>query len=143
MITYKTWHNLLDMEKHDQAWHEQDIIDELNELKEATGLIDKWSEMSDVVYTVTRARWSGHKLKFPIQKQKVLIGSLYMFPKYTSRWVFFYTAGKKAGANRKVTEVRNPAKLHKLHHIASKYNIDSDIFASICEQQTRYWPLLK
>jgi len=70
------------------------------------------------------------------------IGVLYMFPKYTGRWLFFRSAGKKAGSTKPVHEVRNPKKTHKLHQIAERNNIDKDKFQVICEKQLRYWILL-
>lgn len=143
MTTFRRWHNLLDMERKDAEWHKSDIADELAELQEAKQLIHRWSEYSDVVYTVTRARWGGHQLNSPIGLHHFAIGAIYMFPKYTLRWLFFYRAGKKAGAITKVTEVRNPSKLHKLEHIANKYEMDSKKFLEACRSQIRYWPLLK
>ena len=53
------WHGWVQQPKKTREWHEGDIADELQELKEAYSWLNKWSEMSDVVYTVTRARWSG------------------------------------------------------------------------------------
>lgn len=143
MITYKIWHNLLDMERKDEAWHHSDIADELAELNEAVKFVDRWSEYSDVVYTVTRGRWGGYALASPLKKRHFIYGSIYMFPKYTSRWLFFRRAGKKSGATRKVAEVRNPKKLHKLSHIADKYGIDPDRFIANCRKQLKYWPLPK
>src|SRR3989344_5053399 len=64
----ESWHSLLNMPKHDLAWHTEDIADEFEEFKEARGFIDKWSELSDVAYTYTRAQWSGHKnVEFPFK----------------------------------------------------------------------------
>lgn len=143
MIVFKLWHNFLDMPRKDEEWHRNDIADELAEYEEAEGFIDRWSELSDVVYAVTRARWDGFESSFPLSLMQVLSGIAYMFPKYTSRWLFYYVAGRKAGAGRKVTEVRNPVKVHKLHHIAKKYDIEPELFAGICERQLKYWPLLK
>lgn len=142
-ITYKQWHNLLDMPKKDEQWHKEDIADEYTELDEARGPINRWSEYSDVVYTVTRARWDGYDFASPLSKGLFLYGSLYMFPKYTLRYLFFRQAGKKLRSSRPLHEVRNPKKTHKLHHIASKYDLDPAKFAAICEKQLRYWPLLK
>lgn len=66
-IIIHRWHTHLDMPKHDLAWHEQDVADELQELQEARGLIDRWSEYSDICYTYTRARWSGRQdMRSPI-----------------------------------------------------------------------------
>ena len=143
MVVFRWWHNLLDMKRKDEKWHKDDITDELAEYDEATGLIHRWSELSDVVYTVTRSRWSGYKLSSPLSKRQFFIGSFYMFPKYSFRWLFFYRAGRKAGAKYKVTEVRNPKKTEKLKIIAKRNSIDPDTFINICQKQLRYWPLLK
>lgn len=102
----------------------------------------KWSELSDVVYTCSRGRWSGHKLSFPLSVWLYPLGLLYMYPKYTSRWLFFRRAGRKAGAKQRVNEVRNPKKTAKLHGIADRYAIDKYTFQNICEKQLKYWPLL-
>lgn len=133
MIAFKTWHSLLDMEQKDEAWHIEDVADEMVELSEASGFIDRWSEYSDVVYTVTRARRGGYELKSPLKRRQFLYGSIYMFPKYSSRWLFFNRAGRKLGAKRKVTEVRNPQKLRKLEHIANKYGLEPQEFITVCQ----------
>ncbi len=138
----KKWHQLLGMELHEKQWHEQDLVDELAEYHEETKLINKWSELSDVVYTCTRGRWSGHEIVFPFSRWHFVFGVIYMIPKYTSRWLFFRSAGKKAMVSTIIHEVRNPRKTHKLHCIADKYRIDRDLFQKICEKQLRYWPLL-
>jgi len=142
-VIYKRWHDLLDMPKKDKAWHENDVADEYQELQEATGLISRWSEYSDVVYTVTRGRWSGHDIESPLSPAKFMFGSIYMFPKCTMRYLFFRRAGRRAGAEQPLKEVRNPKKTHKLHYIAKKYNLDPDEFTAICERQLRYWMIPK
>lgn len=74
------------MPKYDFTWHSQDVAEEFGEYKEATGLLHRWSELSDVVYTYTRAQWSGYKeIEFPLSRTGFYIGLLYMFPKYTLR----------------------------------------------------------
>jgi hypothetical protein len=138
MILYR-WHSWLDMSKKDREWHLQDIADELYELKESTGLINCWSEKSDVVYTVTRARWSGHDVDYPIGRKDQVLGRIYMYPKYTMRFVFFRRAGKKLNSTVQIHQVRNPKKIHKLRHIAEKYNLPPDEFVVICQKQYRYW----
>lgn len=143
-MIFKVWHNLLGMEKHDRAWHEADIADELAEYEKAQGFIERWSELADIVYTYTRARWSGHaRLASSLSSLQFFFGSLYMFPKYTLRWLFFRRAGRKSGAREIVREVRNPAKTEKLNGIASMYGIDEATFRDVCERQQRWWPLLK
>ena len=137
------WHDLLRMTKYDKAWHEQDLADELGEYNEETNLFKKWSELSDVVYTCTRGRWSGYDIKFPFSYGKFSLGLIYMIPKYSGRWLFFRSAGRKAKSATALHEVRNPRKIHKLNHIAKKYDIEPKLFQEICEKQLKYWPLLQ
>ena len=136
------WHSLLSMRKHDKAWHEQDLKDELAEYYESPNLLYKWSELSDLSYTCSRGRWSGHEIVFPFSKWSYVLGILYMLPKYTGRWLFFRKAGKKIDKQLQIREVRNPKKVHKLHHIAGKYNVNPNEFEAVCKKQLRYWLLL-
>ncbi len=123
------WHNKLNMPKYDEVWHKQDMADELAEYHKATGLIDTWSELSDVAYTYTRAKWSGHTtIDFPLSKIQLFVGIIYMFPKYTLRWRFFRELGHQFDKNLNISEVRNPKKLKKLKNIAEKYNLDPNEF---------------
>ena len=123
------WHDMLAMPKYDEEWHKEDMADELAEYKEASGFIDTWSELSDVAYTYTRSKWSGHNtIEFPLSKTKLVIGLLYMFPKYTLRFKFFCDLGHQFDKNLHISEVRNPKKVEKLKVIAEKYNLDPDDF---------------
>lgn len=123
------WHDKLNMPKYDEEWHKQDMADELAEYEEAHGLINIWSELSDVAYTYTRAKWSGHTtVDFPLSKTKLFVGILYMFPKYTLRWRFFRELGHEFDKNLNISEVRNPKKIEKLKNIAEKYNLDPNDF---------------
>lgn len=138
------WHNRLDMPKHDLEWHRKDIEDEHAEYGEALGVISKWSELSDVVYTYTRAKWSGHTdIKFPFNNIQFFIGALYMFPKYSLRWNFYNKLGKRFDKNLKITEVRNPQKIEKLDNIAKNYNLDPQGFKSEAQKLMKYWIFLK
>jgi hypothetical protein len=129
MVIYNAWHTKLDMPKYDLDWHKQDIQDEYEELLEEKGFINRWSETSDIVYTYTRAKWSGHtELEFPLNKFQFIWGSIYMFPKYTLRWKLFRKAAQKIDPNSNITEVRNPKKIHKLDEIAERNNLDKDLF---------------
>ena len=117
------------MPKYDEEWHKQDMADELAEYEESHGLIDTWSELSDIAYTYTRAKWSGHTtVGFPLSKIQLFVGVLYMFPKYTLRWRFFRELGHEFNKNMNISEVRNPKKIEKLKNIAEKYNLDPDEF---------------
>jgi len=143
-IILNKWHTILDMPKKDFEWHKKDVLEELREFKEAKGLINKWSELSDVVYTYTRAHWSGHKnIEYPFGKISFYVGLLYMFPKYSLRYKFYRVLGKKIDKNIKVTEVRNPKKIDKLEHIAKKYNLDPEIFKTEAKKLMKKWIFLK
>jgi hypothetical protein len=138
------WHSILDMPKNDLVWHEADVLDELKELKEAEGLLNKWSELSDVAYTYTRAHWSGHtEIKLPLSKINFYVGLLYMFPKYSLRYAFYRVLGKKIDKNVKLKEVRNPEKIEKLKVIALKYNLDPDRFTEEAKKLMKKWMFLK
>lgn len=141
-MVIQRWHDWVNQPKETREWHEADIADELAELQEATKLIHKWSELSDVVYTVTRARWSGHEFEYPITRSQIVVGHIYMIPKYSSRVLFFRRAGKRTGAEVTLQSVRNPKKLHKLQAIAEQNQLDPDEFVTVCHQQLKYWPLL-
>ena len=138
------WHSFLDMPKYDYDWHQADILEELKEYEEATGLINKWSELSDVAYTYTRGLWSGHVgISYPLAKVSFYIGLLYMFPKYSLRYSFYRVLGKKIDKNVKLKEVRNPEKIEKLKNIATKYNLDPDKFIEEAKKLMKRWVFLK
>ena len=140
----KKWHSRIDMPKKDFDWHKADIAEELQEYKEASGLLNRWSEVSDVVYTYTRAIWSGHKnLKYPLSQISFYVGLLYMFPKYTLRWKFYRVLGHKIDKNIKITQVRNPRKLEKLKIIAEKHNINPEQFIAEANKLMKKWIFLK
>lgn len=137
------WHDALGMRPHDEAWHQGDIADELRELQEARGLLHRWSELSDVAYTYTRAHWDGFRaIKRPIKFSLFFFGLLYMFPKYTLRWWFYRVAGRRTDPHARIHEVRNPRKEEKLRHIAEKNQIDPERFIHECKNLLRWWPLL-
>ncbi|MEI6054323.1 MAG: hypothetical protein WCQ49_03075 [Candidatus Saccharibacteria bacterium] len=136
------WHSWLDMPKHDIDWHLDDLNGELAEYQEKQNILKKWSELGDVSYAYSRGVWSGHDIKYPFSKLHYYVGCIYMVPKLSGRYLFFKKAGQKAGAKRQLKEVRNPIKMHKLHHIAEKYDLDRDKFQKICEDQLKYWLLL-
>lgn len=139
-----TWHSWLGMPRFDRAWHEGDLADELAEYREETKLLKKWSELSDVVYTCTRSRWSGHRLPFPLRRWQFGAGAIYMLPKYTGRFLFYRRAGRRAGADKTVRCVRNPRKLYKLEADLAEQGVTVDWpkLHAICQRQLKRWPLL-
>lgn len=132
---------MINMPKEDRAWHEQDMADEMAEYFEDQSIIMKWSELSDVVYTCSRGRWSGHDITFPFARWQYALGLVYMYPKYTSRWLFYRRAGKKLGKPGVINQVRNPKKTAKLHTIADQYGLDKQKFQAVCESQLKHWLL--
>lgn len=138
------WHSVLGMPKESFDWHKADVAEELEEFKQAEGLMHKWSELSDVVYTYTRAYWSGHTdIKYPLGKKSFYPGLLYMFPKYSLRWKFYRVLGHKIDKNLKINEVRNPKKIGKLKVIALKYNLDPEQFVDEAKKLMKRWLFLK
>ena len=137
------WHSMLNMPKYDEAWHKQDLEDELAEYQEAKGFIDTWSELSDVSYTYTRAKWSGHTtFNFPLSRWRLYLGIIYMIPKYTLRWRFFRKLGQQFNKTLHISEVRNPKKIQKLKTIAEKYQLDPIEFSTKAETLLRRSVLL-
>jgi hypothetical protein len=138
------WHSWLGMQKFDREWHENDLAEELAEYHDETKLLKKWGELSDVVYTCTRSRWSGHELDFPLRRWQFFFGVPYMLWKYTSRFLFYKHAGEKAGADKTIRCVRNPHKLEKLSSIIDRdgIHVDEDRLLRQCRKQLKYWPLL-
>ena len=138
------WHSILNMPIKDYYWHQADVLEELREFEEANGLINKWSELSDVAYTYTRAHWSGHKdIEYPLSKINFYVGLLYMFPKYSLRYGFYRVLGKKIDKNVKLKEVRNPIRAEKLEHIARKYKLDPVKFKIEAEKLMKRGVFLK
>lgn len=137
------WHSFLDMARKERAWHVERMMEEVEELKHARGFVMTWSEISDVVYDYTRARWGGYRdIQFPLPRWKFFVGVLYMIPKYTLRWLFFYTAGRRAGAKVPVHAVQNPRKEEKLRKIAVRNKLEPERFVRECRRLMRWWPLL-
>jgi hypothetical protein len=133
------WHDMLGMPKYDEEWHRQDMVDELAEYDEASGFISTWSELSDVAYTYTRAKWSGHNsIGFPLSRIKLYIGIVYMILKYTLRWRFFRKLGHTFDKNLDISEVRNPKKIEKLTVIAEKYNLNPEEFTDRAKSLMRH-----
>ena len=135
----KWWHSLLKMPRFDLQWHLQDLADEVKEYEEASGFLNLWSELSDVVYTCTRGQWSGHRIKFPYSISKFILGSIYMFPKYTIRWLFFRRAAKRIDPKSDMRAVRNPRKVHKCHQMAEEFGLDPVKFEKECSKMLKYW----
>lgn len=143
MIT-RVWHGLLAMDHKEEDWFRKHIRQELTELMGAERFAEKWSELADVVYAVTRAQWNGHKrIHFPLTRRAYMLGWAYMIPKHTLRWLFYRVAGRRVSPGVVMKVVRNPHRSEKLRAIAVQYEIDPAEFERVCKNQLRWWPLLK
>ena len=118
-------------------------MEEVEELRHARGFFFTWSEISDVVYDYTRGRWGGYRdIKFPLPRWQFFVGVIYMIPKYTLRCLFFYIAGRSAGATIPLHAVQNPRKEEKLRKIAVRNKLEPERFVKECRRLIRWWPLL-
>ena len=110
------WHDWLDMKQNNKQWYIDDLADEVTEYLEETNIIKKWFELSDVVYSYTSGKWAGYELSFPFKKWQYYLGLIYMFPKYTDRWLFFRYAGRKADSQNDLHELSNPLNIGVMLH---------------------------
>ncbi|OJD21181.1 hypothetical protein ACJ73_07483 [Blastomyces percursus] len=130
------------------SWYQDRLREELQERRLAKVPWQKLSEMSDVLFAITRARYDvilaiAPKLPFIFAPRYVFVYT-YMLAKYTSRWMFYRTAAIICNAPRwdLVCEVVNPSKDHKLEEVASRHRMDPAKFRRVCRQLWRLWPRL-
>lgn len=140
------WHRLLGLARQSPpSWYRDRLREELCERRAATTLCGRLSETSDVLFSISRARYDGH----PICRLPPLVVAhngaayLYMVAKYTSRWAFYRTAARLCGSPRShlVREVVNPAKDDKLDEVASRHNLPNN-FRQVAGRLRNVWPLL-
>ncbi|KAL2818253.1 hypothetical protein BDW59DRAFT_152184 [Aspergillus cavernicola] len=142
----KRWHGVLRLTRQPVAsWHRDRVREELKERRMAKTWGHRLSETSDVLFSLSRARYDG----FPIRSLPSMFGPhyalayAYMLAKYTSRWSFYRVAAYLSGAPRYdlVREVVNPSKSAKLGEVASRHQIDRVKFKRVSRQLLRVWPL--
>jgi hypothetical protein len=146
VATLQGWHKLLGLRRQvSPEWHRARLTEEKAELIEATGLIDRMSEGSDVIFAISRAHHDG----FLMNEQLPPLGRnlhlyLYMLGKFTMRWAFYRTAAWLSGAPdvNGVREVINPKKDYKLVEVAGRHDIDVDKFKTIAVRLRTVFPLL-
>ena len=142
----RRWHRLLGLSrKPTQSWHQERLLDELRELREAKTPVERISETSDVFFTISRAAYDGCPIRelpsLTIHHAPVYA---YMLGKFTSRWAFYRVAAYFCGSlhYHTVREVVNPSKDSKLDEVATRHNIDPVKFKRIACRLRRFWPLL-
>ncbi|KAL4899035.1 hypothetical protein BDW74DRAFT_171803 [Aspergillus multicolor] len=82
----KSWHNTLRLTRQTSAsWHRARILEELRERRNARTPLEKLSETSDVLFSISRARHDGFAIRL---RPSVFLHPLaygYMLAKFTSR----------------------------------------------------------
>ncbi|KAG0636936.1 hypothetical protein HOY80DRAFT_975228 [Tuber brumale] len=142
----RRWHRMLGLARQSPpSWYRDRLREELRERRTAKTPWLKLSETSDVLFSISRARYDG----FPVRALPPFVASrhallyMYMLAKYTLRWKFYRRAAILCNAPYdKVREVINPNKDHKLDQVASRYQIDPVEFRRVGRQLRRVWPLL-
>lgn len=143
----RRWHGMLGLSRQSPpSWYRDRLREELRERRTAKTPLQKLSETSDVIFSISRARYDG----FPVRKLPPFVASRhvllysYMLAKYTMRWKFYRTAAIFCNAPRYdlVREVVNPGKDHKLGEVASRHQIDPVKFKRVGRRLRWVWPLL-
>ncbi|KAJ0419150.1 hypothetical protein BJY00DRAFT_166367 [Aspergillus carlsbadensis] len=142
----RLWHGVLRLAKQPVAsWHRDRVREELKERRTAKTWGHRLSETSDVLFSLSRARYDGFPIR-SLPRKSVPYNSLaytYMVAKYTSRWGFYRVAAYLSGAPRPdlVREVVNPTKSAKLDEVARRHQIDPTKFKTVSRQLLRIWPI--
>lgn len=139
------WHRMLNLRRYPPSFHRERLAEELAEVAKATGLINRLSETSDVLFTISRARFEGHPVgALPPLAAQTAPAYAYMLAKFTSRWAFYLTAAYIADRGRcgAVREVVNPWKDEKLAAVAKRHGLEPVGFSRVAMALRRVWPLL-
>ncbi|KAK7911962.1 hypothetical protein PG985_014443 [Apiospora marii] len=151
------WHSMLGLARHSPEWYQDRLREELQEVQEAKGPLEKLSETSDVMFAISRAQHDGYPVRqAPLPALTSTFEGkwcwgvcAYMLAKYTSRWLFYRTAASLSGMPtlkgmpqyRSVREVVNPAKDSKIEEVASRNKVDKAKFCRVARHLRRVWPL--
>ncbi|KAL3476031.1 hypothetical protein BJX99DRAFT_228735 [Aspergillus californicus] len=142
----RQWHGVLRLTRQPVAsWHRDRVREELKERRMAETCGHRLSETSDVLFSLSRARYDGFPVRSVPCKVTLyyLLAHTYMVAKYTSRWSFYKVAAYLSGAPHYglVREVVNPKKSAKLDQVATRHQIDPMRFKAVSRQLLRVWPL--
>ena len=143
----RRWHRMLNLPRQTPpSWYRDRLREELQERRNAKTFLEKLSETSDVLFSISRARHDG----FPIRNlpqfgaTRHALAYTFMFAKYTLRWRFYRIAAKfcKAPHWDSVREVVNPGKDSNLRVVARRHNIHPEEFLNAGRQLRNVWPLM-
>lgn len=143
----RIWHSRLALTRQTlSSWHRDRLREELKERRHADTRLKKLSETSDVLFSMSRARYDGHPIRTlpSVLNHRYCAAYGYMLAKYSSRWMFYRTAAAlcKAPHVGHVCEVVNPSKDEKLVEVASRHQIDPVVFKRVACRLRWVWPLL-
>ncbi|KAF2759858.1 hypothetical protein EJ05DRAFT_509546 [Pseudovirgaria hyperparasitica] len=143
---FMRWLSILKLPRQsDLSWHQNRLHEEVEELHEAQTRLEKYSETSDVIFLVYRARHDGFDLSQPQFNDNLRpsLVHLYMVAKYTSRYGFYKMTAWlcKSGRKGAVNEVTNASKDEKLEAVARRHEMDVQEFVTVARRLRRIWPL--
>ena len=139
------WHKMLNLQRYPLPFHRARLAEELAEVDAATGVINRLSETSDVLFTISRSSFEGHPVAaVPPLTARNAPAYTYMLVKFTSRWGFYLAAAYLADRQRysAVREVVNPRKDEKLVAVAERHGLEPVGFSRVAVGLRRVWPLL-
>lgn len=139
------WHRALGLQRQvPRSWHSDRLREEEQELREARTYLEKISEASDVLFSISRARHEGFDIRSlpSFFDRKYTLAYLYLVGKFSSRCLFYMTASLLCRAPHVVREVVNPTKDEKLLIVATRHGLDPVQFTRVCQKLLRIWPLL-
>lgn len=143
----RQWFGLLGLSRQSPpSWYRDRLREELSERRTATTRLAKLSETSDVFFAIIRAQHDGFAVRKlpPFSTSCHALVYMYMVPKYTLRWQFYRLAARLCNTpnHKRVCEVVNPGKDHKLEEVAFRHRIDPPAFVRVGRQLRRFWPLM-
>ena len=143
----RRWHGMLNLPRQNPpSWYRERLREELKERRHAKTFLERLSETSDVLFSISRARHDG----FPVRNlpqfrtTRHTLVYTFMLVKYTLRWRFYRIAAKfcKAPHWDSVREVVNPGKDSNLRVVARRHNIHPEEFLNAGRQLRNVWPLM-
>ena len=143
----RRWHRMLGLARQSPpSWYRDRLREELKERRDAKTFLEKLSETSDVLFSISRARHDGFPVQSlpPFRTTRHTLAYTFMLLKYTLRWRFYRIAAKfcKAPHWGSVREVVNPGKDGNLREVARRHNIDPEEFVNAGQQLRNVWPLI-
>ncbi|KAH8705190.1 hypothetical protein BGW36DRAFT_367049 [Talaromyces proteolyticus] len=141
-IGLRAWHEWLSLSRQTpESWHQYRLMEEQQECHDADTLLLKLSETSDVLFSISRARYDGYDIaNLPfIFSYQYFLPYCYMLAKFSSRCMFYKTAATLCDAPNAgtVREVVNPAKDEKLDQVAVRHQINPTRFKHVSRQLRR------